>query len=131
MALEALKSTAIIGVLVSMYAWQTERAFAKDPSHKALCDINDRMSCSRAFTSTYGRIAGISNALLGTGFFLVFLGLTFLLSPRSLIILAGLSVLGSLILAYFSYVKMRNFCIVCSVIYLINILLLLFSILRA
>ncbi len=118
---------AFLGLLVSLYAYTVERN-ARNPNYKAFCDFTESMSCTKAFTSPYGKLFGISNALGGLIFYAVVLLLTFFGQTTFIFILALVSFWGTLYLAYLSYFKMKNFCMVCNIIYMLNILLLIFAI---
>lgn len=43
--------TALVGCSLSLYAYGVEKSIEKDQSHKALCDISDRISCTKVFRS--------------------------------------------------------------------------------
>ena len=115
-----------IGIILSIYAYSVERKSKKQENYKAICDINERMSCSKAFSSKYGSILGISNAIKGIFFYIILIILSFI-SLKAVFYLSILSLLGTVYLVYVLYFKLKNFCIVCTLIYLVNILLLIFS----
>jgi vitamin-K-epoxide reductase (warfarin-sensitive) len=116
---------ACIGILLSLYTYYVELHTKRVKGYKAVCDINDRMSCTKAVTSKYGKMFGISNSLIGLGYY----ALVFILSTAAyttpLLILTILGCLASLCLAYISYIKMKNFCVVCTATYVVNFLLLI------
>lgn len=124
-----------VGFVLSAYAYYVEiRLQAKKLQqknkrniYKASCDINDRISCSRAFESAYGHIFGISNSLLGLGYYLFVGLLSYFGMAHYVFYLSIASVIGSLYLAYCSYIKLRTFCVVCTLIYAVNFLMLVFS----
>ncbi|MDP1695159.1 MAG: vitamin K epoxide reductase family protein [Candidatus Woesearchaeota archaeon] len=122
-----LQILAFLGFLVSLYAYTVERN-ARNPDYKAFCDFKDSMSCTKAFTSPYGKLFGVSNALGGLVFYAVIFLLTFFGQTTFIFILSLVSFWGTLYLAYLSYFKMKNFCVVCHIIYLINVLLFIFAI---
>lgn len=122
----SIQILAFLGLLVSLYAYTVERK-ARNQNYKAFCDFTDAMSCTKAFTSSYGKLFGISNALGGLIFYAVVLLLTFFGQMTFIFVLALVSFWGTLYLAYLSYFKMKNFCMVCNIIYLLNILLLIFA----
>jgi vitamin-K-epoxide reductase (warfarin-sensitive) len=124
MNITLLRIVTIIGILVSAYAISVETKVKKNQAYKPVCDINDRMSCSKAFKSEYGHLLGVSNSIAGMASYIIFFALTFFM-PSLLLPLAIVAVLSSIALAYLMYVKMRIFCFVCTSIYTINILLLL------
>lgn len=115
----------ILGFLLSLYSYYAEKKFCKT-KRKMICDINDKISCTKAFTSIYGKTFGISNSLYGMVFYLFILILSFY-NLKYVFYLSILAVLGSVYLAYVLYFKVKSFCIVCNSIYLVNILLLVFS----
>ncbi len=122
-----IKLFSILGFAVSLYASTVERNLKINADYKPFCDINNSMSCSKAFTSPYGHLFGISNALGGLFFYSALFILTFFASADLIFYLTLASFWGTLYLAYVSYVKMRNFCLVCNIIYLINLFLFIFG----
>jgi len=59
----------VLGFVVSLYAFSIEQKIARDPSYKPACDLSDAISCSKPVLSPYGRLFGLSNGLLGMGFY--------------------------------------------------------------
>lgn len=123
----AIQIVAVVGLLASIYAVYVDNKANKEKEYKAVCDINDHISCTKAFSSQYAKTFGISNSILGILFYAVILGLSFLQIPNIVLYLSIAAVLGSLYLGYISYFKLKNFCLVCGTIYVVNILLLIFS----
>jgi vitamin-K-epoxide reductase (warfarin-sensitive) len=114
----------VLGFLVSLYALYVKIKMKRDRDYRPVCDIRDNISCTRALGSRYGSTLGLPNPLYG----LLFYPFVFILSftqPQWLIYPAAAAVLFSLYLAFISYVIQRNFCLVCTAIYLINLALLL------
>ncbi len=118
--------TAVIGLVLSIYSVYVEKKYENNKSYKAVCDVNDKFSCTKAFSSRYGRLAGISNSAVGIIFYIIILALNFY-NINYVFYLSILSFLGVIYLAYLQYIKMKNFCIVCTGIYIVNLLLLIFS----
>lgn len=114
---------AVIGFCLSWYAYHVEQFAGKKKGYCALCDINDNALCTKAFTSAYGQTFGVSNGTWGVLFYLVAAVLALLGEIQYLFLISSLSLLASLYLAYALYVKVKTFCVVCTSIYLINILL--------
>ena len=117
----------ILGLFLSCYALYIEWKTRTTSHYQALCDLAQHVSCTKAFTSPYGQLLGLPNAAYGACFYII---TAFLASSNLTSYLFYLSIaafLGTLLLAYFSYYKMKNFCVVCSSIYLINIALLIIS----
>ena len=120
----ALFLIAALGLVLSVYTLYVEHQLKNNSSFKAVCDIGENMSCTKAFTSPYGRIAGISNAFLGLLFYVLVAVLAWLGQKNFILLLALFSVLGSAYLAYLQYGKLKNFCLVCTLIYVVNVALL-------
>jgi len=117
----------IIGIFLSIYAINVKRKSARSKQYKALCDINDKISCSKAFSSREGSILGLPNPIYGVLFYLLVLILYQSGFKILLFYMVLIACLGTLFLAYVLYFRQKNFCIVCTMIYLINILLLITS----
>ncbi len=114
-----------LGLLLSIYAYHVEKKIERQEKYAPMCDIRDNISCSKAFTSEYGHIAGFSNSLGGV---FAYAALMFA-SYYGLTQVVWLMILGanltSLYLAYISWRVLRNYCLVCNSIYLVNIALLM------
>lgn len=123
----AIQVIAVVGFLLSVYALYVEHKVKKDAGYKAVCDITDNMSCGKVLTSKYGSLTGISNAIGGLLFYPLVFVLALLDYGQIILYLAVLAIIGSAYLAYLQYFKLKNLCLVCSGIYVVNILLLVFS----
>ena len=121
---------AVIGLLLSIYSYYVEYCHEHDNNYKAVCDISDTVSCSKAFSSPYGKILGVSNAILGLLFYIVVIFLVMLKQDVLVFLVALAGVLSSVYLAYLLYFKVKSYCVVCTSIYVVNILLLVFSYLQ-
>jgi len=121
-----LQIFAVIGLLLSIYAYHVEKKSKKEANYRAICDINDRMNCAQVVGSEYGKTAGVSNSLGGALFYILAFILTFF-NISFIFYLAILSILGSLYLAYIQYFVIKKLCLICSSIYVVNILLLIFT----
>lgn len=116
-----------LGLVLSFYALHVEENFGRKKGYQAACDINEELSCTRAFTSQYGKTFGISNAFYGVLFYVIVLVLSIMNESGYILVLAILSVLGSAYLAYLQYAKVKTLCLVCTAIYVVNILLVIFA----
>lgn len=119
-----IRLLAIFGFVLSVYVlyirWQRSRSLW----YKPLCDISKKVSCTQAFESKYSSLLGVDNAILG----LVFYVAVFAFAESSFVFwLALLGVSASFVLAYFSFFKQKNVCILCMAVYVVNILLLIYS----
>ncbi len=122
-----LQILAVIGLLLSLYAFYVEKRFKANSKYHAACDINNKISCTKAFKSKYGHTFGISNSIFGIFFYAIIFVLLFMNLTNIVFYLSTISLLGSLYLAYVLYFKVRSFCIVCNSIYVVNILLFVVS----
>ncbi len=127
-----IQITAVIGLLLSIYAYYIEIQASKNPKYKAICDINDHASCGKVVTSKYGKMVdGISNSLGGIFFYVTVFVLTFfnliVFGYPAIFLLCVASLLGSMVLAYIQYFKIKSLCLVCTGVYIVNILLVVFS----
>lgn len=119
--------TNIVGILISTYALHVEMAIESQPGYKALCDISEYASCSRVLSSEFSRGFGLAaeesslkvpNCIYGIAFYclMIFLS-TFdqLVVARLLLILASLSVVMCVYLAYLLAFVLFDLCIVCEI----------------
>lgn len=118
---------AVIGIAVSAYGYITEQKVKKDASFKAACDISDRVSCTKVmlspyanmfFFSTFG-IALVYYALIGVFAYFNLVNIIFIASIGSCLV--------SCFLAYLLIFKIKSLCVLCTSLYVINFLMLLFS----
>ncbi len=110
-----------LGFIFSLYLYFVEKKLQANPLYKPACDINDRLSCSTVAQSGYGDMFFIPFSLMGI-FYYPFLAILFWSRLDWLaLVITSVSILISLYLAYLQVFKIRAICIVCSVIYLINI----------
>ncbi|XP_067391376.1 vitamin K epoxide reductase complex subunit 1 [Emydura macquarii macquarii] len=132
-----------LGLALSVYALHVETSRERDPGYRAMCDLSPSVSCSKVFTSRWGRGFGLVEDLLGKHsvfnqpnsiFGIVFYTLQTLLgcTPSTLaaVTLLGTSVVsiaGSLYLAYILFFVLHDFCLVCVTTYLLNGALLLLN----
>ncbi len=117
-----IQTLALIGLVLSAYAYSVEEKIKQKKGFKAACDISKRISCTKAFASAYGEHFGVSNTVYGLFFYVLILALSFF-SVELVFYLALIFIAGSLYLAYFQYMKVQTFCIVCNGIYVVNFLL--------
>ncbi|AYV77849.1 MAG: vitamin K epoxide reductase complex subunit 1 [Edafosvirus sp.] len=126
----------ICGVLVSAYAIYVE----VNAKHKqrALCDLNEGMSCTRVLTSPYARMTGLvfglkkshplnlPNTYYGLLFYvaiILYKMYPFTLIPFKeflLLVASSMSMAACIGLAYVLYFKLKDICIVCITTYIIN-----------
>nr|UVZ36620.1 Vitamin K epoxide reductase complex subunit 1 [Rattus tiomanicus] len=133
----------LAGLALSLYALHVKAARARNEDYRALCDVGTAISCSRVFSSRWGRgfgpvehelgadsIINQSNRIFGCMCYTLQLLLGCLRGRWAsiLLILSSLvSVAGSLYLAWILFFVLYDFCIVCITTYAINAGLMLLS----
>ncbi len=125
-----LISSFILGVCgfgLSAYAFFLEYKISRDPTYKPICDLSDAVSCSKPVLSPYGKLFGISNALIGIVFYAAVCTFAFAHAYTLLLYASIAACVVSLYLAGVLYTKIRVFCLVCTALYCINGLLFLVS----
>ena len=114
---------ALIGLAISLYGISVERKLQQDAQYKAACDINDSISCSKPMLSEYNKMLGISNIWASALYYCVMIALIILNLPNLTLLLACAGVAVSVIFAYILYFKIRSFCLICTSLYIVNVLL--------
>ena len=118
---------ALIGLVLSAYAYSLECKLKINPDYKPVCDISDAVSCSKPFKSEYTNVFYCSNSLLGMLFYAGIILLQLLGFTHLTFYAAVLGCLGSAVLAYILYFKIKTLCVICTTLYVVNGLLLYFS----
>lgn len=142
----ALVLLCLFGYAVCIYALSVEFHVEANPEYEALCDINEKMSCSKVLTSEYGKGFGLLGYILGHDHLLnlknPFFGLAFYTIQLILSDMKGsfaykfqlataiMANCGTLWLAYILYFVLNDFCVVCVSTYAINFCVLLTNIAR-
>lgn len=136
----------MVGILLSVYALYVELKKEKDPKYTATCDISEHMSCSKVFTSKYGKGFGLLPHILGeksplnlpNGFFgIIYYSLcciTGFSNNRNLVklqVLFGIAgIVMAVYLAYILYFILYDFCVVCVTTYALNVVIFILSVIR-
>ena len=115
----------LIGLAISLYAHHLEQKLKADAQFKAACDINDRISCSRPLLSSYANFFYLPNSLLGIVFYSTLAVIAFCGLHTLVLLMAVAAIIATLILAYLLYFEIKSLCLVCTSLYLVNILILL------
>ncbi|KAK6317558.1 hypothetical protein J4Q44_G00129580 [Coregonus suidteri] len=129
----------VLGILLSLYAFHVETEKSRDSNYRAMCDVSDSISCSKVFTSRWGRGFGLlgsifgndsamnqPNSVYGIVFYVFQLLLGITVSAMAALILMTtsiLSVMGSLYLGYILYFVLKDFCVICITTYALNFIL--------
>lgn len=119
-----------IGFLLSAYALFVEHKFSESQrlglSYRPMCDIG-AFSCTKVFSSEYGYLSQflpgmpkISNAIMGMLYYA--LELLFETRPKVLFALSSLGLFASFGLFYVLTILLNDLCIVCTSIYVVNII---------
>ncbi|KAF6734802.1 Vitamin K epoxide reductase complex subunit 1-like protein 1 [Oryzias melastigma] len=124
------------GLVLSVYALHVELSRERDPEYRAMCDLGESVSCSKVFTSRWGRGFGLvqyfvgtdsplnqPNSILGIIFYTLQLGLGLSLSKKAalaLVLSSWVSLAGSVYLASILAFVLGDFCMVCVSTYVIN-----------
>lgn len=117
----------LIGAILSAYLIYVEQMLKRDSHYKAMCDLGNRISCTKVATSEYAYTLKISNALAGLVFYSGVILLAGLGMIQLVFYLSIAAMLFSMYLGYVSFFRMKHFCIVCTATYLVNIFLLILS----
>ncbi|MED6270360.1 hypothetical protein CHARACLAT_009419 [Characodon lateralis] len=131
---------ALVGLVLSIYALHVELSRERDPDYRAMCDLGESVSCSKVFTSRWGRGFGLvqlfvakdsllnqPNSVLGIAFYTLQMGLGLSLSKKAalaLVLSSWVSVAGSIYLASILAFVLGDFCMVCVSTYIVNFALL-------
>lgn len=116
---------ATIGLIASGTSSWVHYQIISDPTYASFCDVNESFSCTVAYTSRFGSVAGVPVALLGVLFF-AFVLLVIALCARSAAAenLAGYlfaaSTIGLAVVLYLGYASffiLKTLCVVCLATY--------------
>ena len=115
---------ATLGFFVSAYALRIQ---TRKQRRREVCDFSLTVSCTTVLLDPHGFFFGIPNSLAGMFYY----GLVFMLAAvEQFVPLFYFSLIGLLFsasLAYISWWKLRTVCLVCTSVYLINLILFLLS----
>lgn len=114
---------AIIGLFISLYTYWVEQKIKRDSAYKPVCDLSDRVSCSKPMLSPYSNIFFFSNALIGTTYYIAVIFLSYFNMVKILFIIALGACVMSAGLAYLLYFKIKSLCLLCTSLYIINVLI--------
>ena len=127
---------ALVGLGFSAASTWVHYRLIHDPMYSSVCDVNATFSCTEAYTSRFGSVAGVPVALIGVLFFAFVLLLIALCSrspaarenlPGYVFALSTLGLAGVLYLAYASFFILQAVCLLCVGTYAAVIALFLLS----
>jgi vitamin-K-epoxide reductase (warfarin-sensitive) len=122
-----IMALAAVGFCISLYTYLLEKKVKAAPDYKGFCDLSDTISCTKPMKTQYANLFYYSNAFIGMVFYLVVILLAYFKATSLLILATTAACAFSALLAYFLYFKIKSFCLLCTSLYIINILLLLLS----
>merc|ERR1719230_1142827 len=126
----------LIGLLLCFYTLHVEIHSASNPDYKAMCDISEHMSCTKAFNSKHGRGFGLvepilgeesplnlPNPVYGIGLYSLMFILSFCGSSIGVLKFLTFNALASCVMSvYLAYILylMKDVCVVCMSTYAVN-----------
>jgi len=117
---------ALLGLGASAESSRVHYKLLTDPSYASICDVNETVSCTNAYSSAYGEMGGVPTALLGVLFFaavLLVLGLTARSAssrPHAATYVLAMASVGLLVVGYLGYaslVVLGTVCLLCVTTY--------------
>lgn len=127
---------ALVGLVASGASTWVHYRLLNDPTYTSFCDVSSMVSCTEAYSSAYGAVAGVPVALLGVLFFLFVLGLIALCRrspeaarnlPGYLFAISTVGLAAVLYLGYASFFILGAVCLLCVGTYIAIIALFLLS----
>ena len=113
---------AVLGIAAAAASTWVHYQILNDPLYSSFCDVNATFSCTEAYTSRFGAVAGVPVALLGLLFFVMVLGII-TIGSRSrqssgnvhgyVFALSTIAQAAVLYLAYSSYFILHVVCLLC------------------
>jgi protein-disulfide isomerase len=132
-----LTIAAVGGFAASATSTYVHYQLLRDPTHRSFCDVNATVSCTQAYLSKYGSVAGVPVALAGALFFALVLLLLFAERrsrvstrenvPAYLFALSTLALAAVLYLGWAAFAVLKTFCILCAGTYVAVIVVFLVS----
>jgi uncharacterized membrane protein/protein-disulfide isomerase len=119
---KALFAAAFAGLLFASWSTWVHYQILHDPLYSSVCDVNATFSCTEAYTSRFGSVAGVPLALIGVVYFGFVLALIAICrrSATAAQNLAGyvfaistLGLAGVLYLGYVSFFVLKTVCLLC------------------
>jgi uncharacterized membrane protein/protein-disulfide isomerase len=122
----AMTAFAVLGLIASAESTRVHYQILHDPLHSSYCDVSAAVSCTQAYTSRFGSLAGVPVALFGLLFFVFVLGLMALAAnskttrenlPGYVFALSTVGLAAVLYLGYASYFILGVICLLCLTTY--------------
>ncbi|KAK7087556.1 vitamin K epoxide reductase complex subunit 1-like protein 1 [Littorina saxatilis] len=135
-----------LGMMLSVYSVYVEVLVERLPGYQALCDISPTMSCTRVFSSRWGKGFGLvelvfskdsvfnqPNGVFGMAIYTFLVFIAFQPEfPASMIqtFVSLLTNFGSVYLGYILVFILKDTCVICISIYIVNFFILLVSLVK-
>ncbi len=116
----------VLGLALTLYAIYVKNKSEEEKNYKPYCDINKHISCTKAFKSKYFTVFYFPNTVYGLFYYITVIILSYRLA-HFIFYVSIPAVIFSLYLAYLSYFKQKNFCLVCTATYIISFMLLYYG----
>ena len=125
----------ILGIIVSFYSSWHHLKYKASKGTDALCNINQKWSCDNIAASEYSEFLNIPLGIWGLGFFIATFTISLLLVSKkalgakkdthisTLVFMTIISILLSLVLGSISLFIIGSYCITCTLIYFLCLLL--------
>ena len=124
---------ATLGFIISLLLAKVGINVVNDPQFKSFCNFNTAFDCDAVALSSYASHFGIPNFLYGIGYYLVIIIFSSYILyrnenflPNMLVYVFWLSLL-SLIFSFYlfmvSHLLIKSFCLLCMLIYLVNVIM--------
>lgn len=117
----------LVGILVCLYGLFVERKLETNPNYKAACDISEHVSCTKPLLSPWNRKFGISNIQIGMIAYLCMFFLAVTGQAQLAFIVSCCFALVTIYLGYILFTQVKTMCLICTAVYIVNFLLLLFT----
>ncbi|KAA8581629.1 hypothetical protein FQN60_003210 [Etheostoma spectabile] len=116
----------VVGLFLSVYALHVELSRERNPDYRAMCDLGESVSCSKVFTSRWGRGFGLVQFFAAKESHLNQPNRLSLSKKAAMLLVfsSWVSVAGSLYLASILAFVLGDFCMVCVSTYIVNFALL-------
>jgi len=113
----------IIGLILTFYTIYVGNRSIEDPNYKAICDINDKISCSKVSTSKYSQMMFLPNSVYGILYYILVFMLSFRYTHYIFYLTIPVALFG-LYLIYLMLVKIKKICLVCLLIHILSFIIL-------
>ena len=127
---------ALVGLLVSVYLSYSHYRVYTDIGYKSFCAISKAINCDTVSQSAYSIFLGLPVPVWGIAGYIFFLLLLLIAKSRDaenkrvwvlLFLIAAMFTLYSIVLAGISTFYIHSYCIMCIVLYAVNLLLLFYT----